>query len=130
MTVEELSGIYYINKEIEILETELYDLRNNQNFYSKNIISDMPRGGQAKDMFVEFTEKLRAIEQMLQYSLKKLQLERLKVEEFLNTVADPELRLIMRLRAVNNMKWEDIGFEIGLERTTVSKKFLKYFKNK
>ena len=90
----------------------------------------MPRGGQAKDMFVEFTEKLRAIEQMLQYSLKKLQLERLKVEEFLNTVADPELRLIMRLRAVNNMKWEDIGFEIGLERTTVSKKFLKYFKNK
>ncbi len=130
MTVEELSGIYYINKEIEILETELYDLRNNQNFYSKNIISDMPRGGQAKDMFVEFTEKLRNIEKMLQYSLKRLQLERLKVEEFLNTVADPELRLIMRLRAVNNMKWEDIGFEIGLERTTVSKKFFKYFKNK
>lgn len=130
MTVEELSGIYYINKEIEILEAELYNLRNNQNFYSKNIISDMPRGGQAKDMFVEFTEKLRAVEQMLQYSLKRLQLERLKVEEFLNTVADPELRLIMRLRAVNNMKWEDIGFEIGLERTTVSKKFFKYFKNK
>lgn len=130
MTVEELSGIYYINKEIQTLEAELYDLRNHQNFYSKNVITDMPKGGQAKDMFVEFTEKLRMIEQMIQYSLKRLQLERMKIEEFLNSVGDPELRLIMRLRAVNNMKWEDIGLEIGLERTTVSKKFFKYFKNK
>ena len=67
---------------------------------------------------------------MLHYNLKKLQIERKKMEEFLSSIEDVELRLIVRLRVVNNMKWEEIGAELGMERTTVSKKFYKFFRKR
>lgn len=127
MTVEELSELYYINKEIEQIQKELYDLKN-KNFFKNTILSDMPKGGERLDEFVAYVDDVRTLENMLQYSLRKLQEKRKKIEAFLEGIEDSELRLIMRLRAVNNMKWEEIAGEIGLERTTVSKKFYKYFR--
>lgn len=127
MTVEELSQIYYVNKEIKSLQRELAELKQ-KNFYKPNIITDMPRGGEAKEQNLEYVNDILMIEDLINYSLRKLQYERKRVEEFLGTIEDAELRLIMRLRVVNNMKWEDIGREIGMERTTVSKKFYKYFR--
>lgn len=127
MTVEELSELYYINKEIEQIQKELYDLKN-KNFFKNSILSDMPKGGERLDEFVTYVDDVRTLENMLQYSLRKLQEKRKRIESFLEGIEDSELRLIMRLRAVNNMKWEEIAEEIGLERTTVSKKFYKYFR--
>lgn len=129
MTVEELSQVYYINKEINSLQLELAELRQ-RNFYKPNIITDMPRGGSGKESNLEYVNAVMELEDLINYSLRKLQYERKKVEKFLNSVDDAELRLIMRLRAVNNMKWEDIGTDLGMERTTVSKKFYKYFRNR
>lgn len=127
MTLEELSSLYYINKEIEKLKEELYNLNNNRNFYKSNIISDMPRGGEPKDIMLNYAENKKTIEDMLNYSLRKLQIKRAKIEEFLSQVEDAETRLIMRLRCINNMRWEDIGEELGMSRTTVSRKFYNYF---
>lgn len=128
-TAKELSGIYYINKEIKSLQLELAELKQ-KNFYKPNLISDMPRGGGAKEPNLEYVNDVLLLEDLINYSLRKLQHERKKIEDFLETVEDPELRLIMRLRAVNNMKWEDIGNELGIERTTASKKFFRYFQEK
>lgn len=50
MTVEEINNIYYINKEIEKIQKELYDLRN-KNFYGKNILTGMPKGNWDDDIF-------------------------------------------------------------------------------
>lgn len=128
MSVEELSQIYYINKEIKSLQRELAELKQ-KNFYKPNIITDMPRGGKGEEQNLEYVNDIMMIEDLISYSLRKLQYQRKKVEEFLDTVEDAELRLIMRLRAVNNMCWEDIGEEIGKDRRTVSKKFYNYFRN-
>ena len=38
MTVEEINSIYYINKEIEHIQRELYDLKT-KNFYKPNILT-------------------------------------------------------------------------------------------
>lgn len=127
MTFEDVSQIYYINKEIKELYRELAELRQ-QSFVKPISISDMPRGGDSKDLLIEYTNSVLEIEDMIRYSLMKLQRERKKIEQFLDTIEDPELRLIMRLRCVNNMGWKEIGEEVGCERTTVSKKFYKYFR--
>lgn len=126
ITIEELRQIYYINKEIESLYKELAELRQ-QSFIKPVAASDMPRGGEHKDMLMEYTNEVLEIENLIQYSLLRLQRERKKAERFLAEVEDPEMRLIIRLRCINNMTWEDIGTEIGCERTTASKKFYKYF---
>lgn len=128
VTVEELSQIYYINKTIKSLQLELAQLRQ-QSFYKPNIMSDMPRGGETKEQNLEYVNDVMFLEDLINYSLKELQYQRKKIEVFLSTVDDAELRLIMRLRAVNNMNWEDIGAEMGMDRRTASRKFYGYFKS-
>lgn len=128
MSVEELSQIYYINKEIKSLQRELAELKQ-KNFYKPNIITDMPKGGKGEEQNLEYVNDIMMIEDLISYSLRKLQYQRKKVEEFLDTVEDAELRLIMRLRAVNNMKWEDIGKEVNMSRRTVCRRFFGYFES-
>jgi hypothetical protein len=128
MTVDELSQIYYINKEIRSLQLELAQLRQ-KNFYKSNTLSDMPGKGESADQATEYINDVMILEGLLQYNLSKLQKEKQKAEEFIENVSDAQTRLIIRLRVVNNMKWEDIGKELGYERTTVSKKFYEYFKD-
>ncbi len=127
MTIDDASQIYYINKEIKALYRELAELKQ-QSFFKPIIISDMPHGGDTKDLYVEYTSSVLEIEDMIRYSLMKLQRERKKIEQFLDTVKDSELRLILRLRCINNMNWQEIGDEIGMDRRTASRKFYNYFK--
>lgn len=127
LVLEDLTQIYYINKEISIIQQEISELEG-KNFYHAGRITDMPRGGIKKDEFAEYAEKMKTLRDMLWYNLKKLQMKRAEIETFLEAIEDGEMRLIMRLRCVNNMKWEEIAREIGLERTTVSKKFNHFLK--
>ncbi len=129
MTVEEINSIYYINKEIEHIQRELYDLKT-KNFYKPNVLTGMPKGNSERDIFSDYAEDIKTLEDMLHYNLKKLHMERKKMEEFLSSIEDAELRLIIRLRTINNMNWESIGAELGMHRTTVSKKYYNFFKIK
>lgn len=127
MTAEELSEIYYINKEIKSLQLELADLKQ-KNFYKHSIIRNMPRGGgEFRDPNLEYVNSVMELEDMINYGLKKLQCQRKKINDFIESVGDPELRLIMRLRAINNMNWDDIGKEVGMDRRTAARKFCGYF---
>lgn len=128
MTAKELSGVFYINKEIKSLQLELAELKQ-KNFYKPNIITDMPRGGEMKEQNLEYVNDVLLLEDLINYSLRKLQYERKKIEGFLGTIDNPELRAVMRLRAVNNLSWYQIGDELGMDRRTASKKFYDYFSN-
>lgn len=129
MTLEEISGVYYTNKEIEGIQREMETLHN-KNFFKAVEMSGMPKGNSGKDMFTDYTEKSITLEEMMQYNLKKLQEERKKVEAFIETIEDRELRVIIRLRTINNMKWEEIGESLGMDRRTAARKFYHFFDKK
>lgn len=124
MTFEDLTSIHSINIEIKKIKEEIANLRQ-QNFYTPNFISDMPRGNKERDMLTEFVDRTKQLEDMLNYSLQKLQKKRLEIEEFINGIEDNETRLIARLRCINNMEWMNIGAELGMDRRTASRKFYK-----
>lgn len=128
MTLEESKQIHYIIKEISVLQRELAELKM-KNPYKQNIITDMPRGGGSSDIS-DYASEVMELEDMLNYSLRKLQRERRKFEQFLTTVEDSEMRLILRLRCINNMGWFDIGEELNMDRRTASRKFYGFFKTK
>ena len=127
MTVEKLGELYYINKEIDSLQKEMAELRQ-RSFYKSGVLTGMPRGGEKKEPAVEYVSAVLEIEDLLNYSIRKLKDERKEVEEFLKEIPDAELRLIMRLRSIHNMRWEDIGDQIGMDRRTASRKYYDYFK--
>lgn len=96
MTVEELSELYYINKEIARIQKDIAELKE-KNFYKKPIVSDMPKGSGGTDIMTEYADDMRTLETMLLYNLRKLQEKRKAAEDFLESIPDSELRLIMRL---------------------------------
>ena len=122
MTFEDLISVHNINIEIKKVQEEIQQLRE-QNFFKPNIISDMPRGGTGKDMLVEYVEESKKLDDILNYSLRKLQEKRAEIEEFICGIEDHETRLIVRLRCINNMDWVDIGAELSMSRTTASIKY-------
>lgn len=125
MTFEDLLSVHSINIEIKKIQEEIQRLRE-QNFFKPNIISDMPKGGTGKDMLVEYAEESKRLDDMLNYSLARLQKKRTEIEEFISTIEDNETRLIVRLRCINNMDWQQIGGELGMDRRTASRKFYAY----
>lgn len=129
MTVDEASQIYYINLEIKKIQLELARLKESRTYYKPIIMSDMPRGGEHIDVTDEYLDRIQRLEDMLSYNLKKLQHERERFEGLLCGVEDAETRLILRLRCVNNMHWEEIGAELGMDRRTASRKFYAFFES-
>ena len=125
ITYEDLISVYSINIEIQKIQEEIEKLRE-QSFFKPNIISDMPRGGKGKDMLVEYANKSKELDDMLNYSLCKLQEKRAELERFINEISDNEIRLIVRLRCINNMDWQQIGAELGMDRRTASRKFYAF----
>ena len=133
MTMEDATKIFYINIEIRNIKLELARLqerKNNRSFSRALHYSGMPKGNGIIDTMTEsdrLIDEEAQLMDMLRYSLKRLQVERLKIEKLLMAEPDAEMRLILRLRCVNNMTWQEIGDEIGMNRTTVSRKFYSYF---
>lgn len=127
MTFGEASQIYYINKEIKRIQLDLAELEQARTFYKPMRMDGMPRGSSTETSTDRYLEEKELLEDELNYALRKLQYERRRIERFIDGISDAELRLIIRLRCINNMNWKEIGKEVGLERTTVSKKFYKFF---
>lgn len=128
ITLEQASQIYYINLEIDRIQLDLAKLREGRVYYKANIMTDMPKGGGTyTNPEDEYLAREMELEGLLSYALKKLQQERMCMERFLASVQDAEMRLILRLRCINNMTWEEIGAELDMDRRTASRKFKSFF---
>lgn len=128
MTYEKATEIYYINTEIKALQLELAQHEENRRYYKTVILSDMPKGkGKHVNPTDEYLIKEQELKDMIRYALNTLQNKLLKFEQFLSEIEDTETRLILRLRCVNNMSWQEIGDNIGMDRTTASRKFYRFF---
>lgn len=133
MTFEEACQIYYINEEIKILKKELCELeeeRKNRPYSKAITYSDMPKGCGMSDPMVdvdELVDQEKTVRQMIAYNIQRLQRARKDMEIFLQTIEKAEERLILRLRCINNMTWQEIGDEIGMSRMTVKRKWDKFW---
>ena len=129
MTEKELNQLHYINKEIEVLKLQLDELKSRSLIRGQEL-TGMPHGSGTSDKTAQIAVAIREIEELYEIKLRELYLVRSRIERYINTIEDGELRLIVRLRCINNMRWEDIASEVGWERTTVSKKYRQYISHK
>ena len=51
------------------------------------------------------------------------------MEEWLNHISDSEMRIILRMRYRQGKSWEEIGFVLGYDRRTISRKCDMFFEN-
>ena len=68
----------------------------------------------------------RRVKQKLTENLYRVQRERLRIEEQIQSVSDPEMRVILRLQYVNGMTQEQIAAEMGYRDRTIRNKLKRF----
>ena len=120
MTEKELSRFYWIKKEINDIENRMGELGYG---VGSSKLSFMPKSQPDNTSIEErIVSKILELEHIyIDLRITALE-EYLKIENFLKSVEDPELRLIMRYRFLDLKKWEEIGVLLHMDRTTVARK--------
>ena len=123
MTEKELSRYYYLKREIKDLEDRLKEL--GVGLSAINLDKELSSGSSEP---TSIQEKIAIIkEKWINARLSALE-EYLKIENYIETVEEVEIRQIMRYRFLDLYDWYKIGELLHCDRTTASKKLRAYIK--
>lgn len=123
MKEKDLNKFFWLQKEIKDLEERIAILDSGVSAVkydslsisgSRHISTLQERITELKETWME--KRVSALE------------EYIKMEKYILSVPDEELRLILRYRFMDLMKWEQIGDKLGYDRTSVAKKVRGWFK--
>lgn len=116
MTKEELSQIYYLNREIKMWKDELNRLEC-QSLLKGQQLTGMPNGGGSGDKVGDLAVKKTDIQLIIEEKLKEIQLQREKIIEYISGIEDSLMRQIVFYRNVSCMSWRQVAAEIGGKNT-------------
>lgn len=116
ITKEELSQIYYLNKEVKMWQKELNRLKC-QSLLKGQQLTGMPSASGTKDKVGDFATRKADIELIIEGKLKEIQIQREKIIESINNIEDSLIRQIVFYRNVSCMSWKQVALEIGGNNT-------------
>ena len=120
MTKEELSRYYYLKKEIKQIEERIKEI--DDTFLSANRINGMryeKRLSNPQEQRMILIEKYdKRLEEKKDEALKEL----MKIEDFIDSINDPEIRMIFRYRYIELMEWNKIVMLVHMSERTVFRK--------
>lgn len=120
MTKEELSKYYYLKKEIKQIEERIKEI--DDTFLSANRINGMryeKRLSNPQEQRMILIEKYdKRLEEKKDEALKEL----MKIEDFIDSINDPEIRMIFRYRYIELMEWNKIVMLVHMSERTVFRK--------
>ena len=131
MTREELSRLRNIQKEIELIKREL-------NSITEEYVTDKVTGSMVEHPYIltqfkisgydseGYSVKVKRLERKLKRKLDELMDERERLEEYIESVNDDITRMILRLRYINGLGWNQIGNELGYSERQVRRKHAQW----
>lgn len=112
VNLTDLKRLHALNKEIEYEKAKLYSLSKKHDHVSIIGVGLLKRD--------EHLYEVKELERTIAIHLKEcLELYK-QILDFINTIPDPLLRLIVSLRFVNGLEWEQIALHIGGGNTAES----------
>lgn len=118
MTLDELSQLYWLNKEIESDRKRLEQVRAMASSPASPDMSGMPHGkGGVHSTTEAYAAEITDLETII--AAKQIQCvhERNRLERYIANIPDSETRLIMTLRFVDGMTWAQVATSIGAGHT-------------
>ena len=122
--MKNLNRLFYLKLEIKELKKEIENLSE----INSSELTGMPHGSTTSNPTEQYFLKKQKLIEKLNKKLEKYIDELTRIENIIDSIDDPEIRLIARLRYIDNLKWEQIGKEVNLDRSVCSKKLNKYIK--
>lgn len=112
MTYRELNRISALREEIKRDYERIEELRSLAESTTQTL-SDMPRGSGVSDKVARYAAQIVDLQiSILGHRLDAIEEEK-KITDYVNTITDPLIRLIIKLRHVDLLKWQDIAQQIG-----------------
>ena len=113
MNKKELSQLYYLNREIEQLQIRLSELECEATSCTANI-TGMPRAAGISNKLGKYVAEIADLESLLDLNLKKCFYELNRLNRYIQSVEDSEMRMILSLRYVNGLCWEQVAASISI----------------
>lgn len=121
--MKRLNKLYWLKKEIEQIEMQIKELT----ILSAMAMNGMPSGNSVSSPVEKFYDRLDKLRTKLQTKLNEYITEKERIEEYIENIEDPEIRVIARLRFIDNEDFQTIGNEMFMDRTTAYRKLKNYF---
>lgn len=112
MNKKELSQLYYLNREIEEQQRRLQELESLATSCT-SFITGMPKAQGVVDRLASYVAEIADLKSLLELNLQKCFYELNRLNRFINTVEDSQMRMILSLRYINGLTWQQIAFSIG-----------------
>lgn len=128
MTVKDLSQLFYLNREIEMLKNKLADKEDSVAASSPSL-SGMPRSNNSSSKVEREALEIVEIRNLLDSRLKKAETEKLRLEQYINRIPDTITRQVFTYRFINGLPWEQVADCIGAKDCeSVKKRCYRYLK--
>ncbi len=119
MDKQKLSQLYYLNREIEGIIDRIGALTLRENRL------DTCGGGNE-----EIKEEIDYLKNMLLIEQKRCLEQQKRLENFISKIPDSQMRLILSLRYINGLSWQQVAFSIGeYDESYPRKKHNKFLKD-
>lgn len=112
MTKKELSQLYYLKKEIKEQQRRLAELETLAINCSTKI-TGLPTGTGISDKIGNYAAQIADLKALLDLNLKKCFYELNRIDRFIQSVEDSQIRIILTLRYIQGLSWQKIAYAIG-----------------
>ena len=121
MTKKELSQLYYLKKEIRQQQKRLQELETAATSCTSKI-TGMPHGMGINDKISKYAAQIADLKGLLDLNLKKCFYELNRINRFIESVEDSEIRMILTLRYTQNLSWRNIATTMNYQDESVPRK--------
>ena len=114
--------LYWIKQEIKQLEEQIEELT----VLCAVSLDGSIKGGSPSSPVERFYDRLEKLSTKLKKLRDKQIIEKVRIESFIETIDDEEIRVLARNRYIECKSYKDIGKEHFMDRTTVYRKLQNY----
>ena len=115
MTRDELEQIYYLNRELRVLERELERICGQSLIQSP--LPNSSHGSGVSDKVGRLAQKRVDTEQLIRDKKAEIQHQRDKALEYIYNIPDSLTRQVVYYRCVSLMSWKRVAYEVGGNNT-------------
>ena len=121
--MKKLNTLYWLKQEKAQIERQIEELT----VLSAVQMNGMPSGSKVSSPVEKFYERLERLKQKLQRKCAEILTETERIENYIENIEDAEVRVIARMRFIENKTFQAIGDELYIDKSTAYKKLDKYF---
>lgn len=112
MTKKELSQLYWLNREIEEQQRRLQELECMATSCTSRI-TGMPHSSNMVDKLSRYVAEIADLRGLIDLNIKRCFYELNRLNRFINSIEDSQMRMILSLRYINGLPWNQIAASIG-----------------